>query len=233
MKLKVCGMKYNPLEVVALQPDYMGFIFWEPSARYFDKKMPMLPENIKKIGVFVDAKIEEVLQKVQQHDLDGVQLHGEESADYCKELQENLISFRAGSRKNKSFDTQVVSTPFDLDIIKVFTIKDEFDFSLLVPYEEVCDYYLFDTKGKLPGGTGLTFDWSVLKDYPSTKPFFLSGGIGLETIDNLLSFLQKQESKLCHAIDVNSRFESKPGAKNIEHLKEFKKQIIARSETTK
>ena len=110
-------------------------------------------------------------------------------------------------------------------VIKVFSIKDKFDFSVLEPYEEVCDFYLFDTKGKLPGGNGYTFNWNVLKDYPSTKPFFLSGGIGLEQIENLKEFLNSDASQHCYSIDVNSRFEIDPGLKNIEKLKEFKKQL--------
>ena len=89
------------------------------------------------------------------------------------------------------------------------------------------NYFLFDTKGKLPGGNGYTFNWDVLKDYPSTKPYFLSGGIGLEEMDNVLSFLQREESKYCHAIDINSKFEIKPGLKAIEKLEEFKKYVTS------
>ncbi len=80
------------------------------------------------------------------------------------------------------------------------------------------DYFLFDTKGKLPGGNGYTFNWDVLKEYPSTKPYFLSGGIGLEEMDNVMSFLQREESKYCYAIDINSKFEIKPGLKHIKDL---------------
>ncbi len=78
-----------------------------------------------------------------------------------------------------------------MKVIKVFSIKDNFDFSVLEPYEDVCDFFLFDTKGKLPGGNGYTFNWNVLKNYPSTKPFFLSGGIGLDQIEKLKEFLKK------------------------------------------
>jgi phosphoribosylanthranilate isomerase len=103
----------------------------------------------------------------------------------------------------------------------VFSIKEEFDFSLLAPFEKVCDYFLFDTKGKLPGGNGYVFDWSVLKDYPSSKPYFLSGGIGLGNSEEITAFLNRPEAKYCHAIDVNSTFEVAPGLKKIEALKEF------------
>ena len=89
----------------------------------------------------------------------------------------------------------------------------------------MCDYYLFDTKGELPGGNGYAFNWEVLKDYPSTKPYFLSGGIGLSEIESVKEFLENPESKYCYVIDVNSRFEIEPGLKNIEQLKEFIKAM--------
>ena len=94
----------------------------------------------------------------------------------------------------------------------------------------MCDYFLFDTKGKLPGGNGYTFDWSVLNSYPSSKPFFLSGGIGLDEVESVLSFLRKQESKYCYAIDVNSKFEIEPGLKNIDLLQKFKDTVITMNE---
>ncbi|WP_136466301.1 phosphoribosylanthranilate isomerase [Flagellimonas onchidii] len=204
MKLKVCGMNHNPKEVAQLQPDYMGFIFWEPSSRFFKGEMPTLSKSIKNVGVFVNASLEEVLEKAQKYNLAAVQLHGSESPEFCKDLRENTQS---------------------LDIIKVFSIKDDFDFSILKRYEEVCDHYLFDTKGKLPGGNGYTFDWSVLNNYPSTKPYFLSGGIGLESVEKLESFMNSPTSKYCHVIDVNSKFEIKPGLKDIDQLKKFKNRL--------
>ncbi len=212
IRLKVCGMKYqdNITEVAALQPDYLGFIFHEESPRNFEGFIPEFSKQIKKVGVFVNASIEYIVEKIKEHDLQAIQLHGHESREYCKQLKK----FCHSERSEES-----------LEIIKVFSIKDEFDFSVLKPYEELCDYYLFDTKGKLPGGNGYTFNWSVLKDYPSTKPFFLSGGIGLEEIDKIKEFKKSDVSKYCFAIDVNSKFEIEPGLKNIEKLKEFKKQL--------
>ncbi|KAB5486585.1 MULTISPECIES: phosphoribosylanthranilate isomerase [Flagellimonas] len=228
MKLKVCGMNHNPIEVAQVHPDYLGFIFWEPSSRYFGEAMPQLPQSIKKVGVFVDAPLEEVLEKVDHYGLDAVQLHGKESPEYCEELKTDFLSFRAQSR-NKKIDTKLeVSTPIgltNLEIIKVFSIKDDFDFSILKEYEEVCDYFLFDTKGKLPGGNGYTFDWSVLEHYPSTKPFFLSGGIGLGSVEKLKEFLNSPASRYCFAIDVNSKFEIEPGLKDIPSLKAFTKSL--------
>lgn len=204
LKLKVCGMNKNTSEVASLRPDFLGFIFWEPSKRYFKDDMPPIPHGIKKVGVFVDASITEIKKLVKQFNLLYIQLHGKESAAFCDELKKQLPQ---------------------LKIIKVFSIKDDFDFNQLRHFEDVSDYYLFDTKGRLPGGNGYTFNWKVLKNYPSTKPYFLSGGIGLENTEGLLSFLGSQESKYCYAIDVNSKFEIAPGLKDIEKLKEFKKLI--------
>ena len=218
MKLKVCGMKYqeNIAEVAGLQPDYMGFIFYEKSARFVETDTPEIRKNIKKTGVFVNASIEAITKQVSKHNLQAVQLHGNESPEFCDTLRHaELVS--ASHYKNLK---QV-----QVEVIKVFSIKDEFDFSVLEPYENSCDYYLFDTKGRLPGGNGYTFDWSVLENYPSTKPYFLSGGIGLEETEEVLSFLGKPASKYCYAIDVNSSFEIKPGLKNIEKLTAFKNKL--------
>ena len=213
MKLKVCGMKLNTLEVATLDPDYLGFIFWEPSKRYFEGTIPRLPASIKKVGVFVDAPLEAILKKVDTYDLQAVQLHGNESPEFCNDL------------KTINNDPSKALEESSIEIIKVFSIKDDFDFSILTPFENVCDYFLFDTKGKLPGGNGFTFSWEVLKNYPSTKPYFLSGGIGLDEIEKIKEFQQRPESKYCHAIDVNSKFESEPGLKDIKNLKEFKEVL--------
>ena len=204
MRLKVCGMKYqdNINQVATLQPDYLGFIFYNKSARFIQDNIPQVPNTIKKVGVFVDADLSDVIDKINKYKLQTVQLHGKESPEFCKSLQSK-----------------------DVEVIKVFSIKDKFNFEVLKPYEKVCDYFLFDTKGKLPGGNGYTFDWNVLKNYSSTKPFFLSGGIGLNQIENIKQFQKSKASKYCYAIDVNSKFEIEPGLKNIEQLKVFKTQI--------
>ncbi len=196
MKLKICGMKYseNILEVGALLPDYMGFIFWEKSARYFDGEIPNLPKSIKKVGVFVNASLEEILKKVEKYDLQAVQLHGHESVAFCENLKKNI--------------------PNLIDVIKVFSILDTFDFEILNSYENACDFFLFDTKGKLPGGNGTTFDWKVLENYSSTKPFFLSGGIGIEELEQVKQVLKTNLP--IYTIDINSKFEVEPGLKNIE-----------------
>ena len=208
MKTKICGMKYpdNILEVGSLLPDYMGFIFWKKSARYFDGLIPNLPQSIKKVGVFVDETIENVVKKVQKHDLQAVQLHGKESVEFCLNLKTQLAA--------------------NIEIIKVFSVADDFDFSLLAPFEDVCDYFLFDTKGKLPGGNGTTFDWKVLENYPSTKPFFLSGGIGVEEMAAVNEIIKTNLP--VYAIDVNSKFEIEPGLKNVPLCKEAINQVSTR-----
>jgi len=234
MKLKVCGMKLNTAEVAALQPDYLGFIFWEPSSRFFDAEIPELPSGVQKVGVFVDASIDEILAKVKKYKLQAVQLHGKEGPEFCAQLRirSNAIGVRSSAVGVKSNGVSVRSSAAEtspaepkLKIIKAFPIKDNFDFSLLKPYEEICDFYLFDTKGKLPGGNGYAFDWRVLKNYSSTKPYFLSGGIGLEDIVAIREFMQRPESENCYVIDVNSRFEMEPGLKAVEKLKEFRELL--------
>jgi phosphoribosylanthranilate isomerase len=203
--IKICGMKYpeNIIAVATLLPDYMGFIFWEKSARFFDGEMPNLPKTIKKVGVFVDASQEDILNKITKYDLQAIQLHGNESVEFCENLKRTVPNY--------------------IEIIKVFSILDTFDFKLLEPFEDLCDYFLFDTKGKLPGGNGTAFDWTVLRNYPSTKPFFLSGGIGAEEIDSVKEILKSNLP--IYAIDVNSKFEIEPGLKNIQILSGFKRLL--------
>lgn len=238
VRLKICGMKHpdNIAEVALLQPDYLGFIFYEKSVRFFNGTIPMLPETIKKVGVFVNASLKEILEKVEKYSLDLVQLHGEETPGFCEELRACLVE-RSRKPDSKNLPSQSVSDDGNIPasistssikpagIIKVFSIKDHFNFDQLKPYESVCDYFLFDTKGQLPGGNGYAFNWEVLKKYPSTKPYFLSGGIGLEEVENVIKFLRRQESHNCIAIDVNSKFEIEAGLKDLKKLKVFKKKL--------
>lgn len=217
MKLKVCGMKFpENIEAVAqLKPDYLGFIFYKKSPRHFKGKMPEVPIDIKKVGVFVYSKLNKILNKALKYNLDAIQLHGEEDAVFCKKLKQALYDIQGEER---------IQNP--VEIIKVFSVGDTFDFSVLEEFEEVCDYFLFDTKGKKKGGNGIAFDWKLLEKYPIKKPFFLSGGIGLEEKKTLKDFFLKDVSKWCYALDVNSKFEIKPGWKDVEKLQEFKNSII-------
>lgn len=199
-------MKYleNIQEVAELQPDYLGFIFYEKSKRNFDGVIPELPSSIKKTGVFVNESIKNVQTKVSMYNLNAVQLHGDESVDFIYKLKQEL-------------NTQI-------EIIKVFGIKDQFDFEVLKPYEALVDYFLFDTKGKERGGNGVTFDWTLLKNYNSKKPFFLSGGIGLEQVQEVQEI--RKTNLPIYALDVNSQFEIEAGLKSINKLKQFKDKVI-------
>ena len=231
IRLKVCGMKYqdNIEQVATLQPDYLGFIFYEKSARNFKaNKIPDILNTINKTGVFVDADIDFVLKKTGTHNLQAVQLHGNESPEYCIKLKSRHSEIISESHSNKNL--KEVQANNKLKLIKVFSIKDAFNFQVIKPYENVVDYFLFDTKGKLPGGNGYTFNWNVLNNYPSTKPFFLSGGIGINEIEAIKQFRESKASKYCYAIDVNSKFEIEPGLKNIKLLKEFKNKLIMKEE---
>lgn len=202
MKFKVCGMREseNILAVSTLQPDYMGFIFWAPSSRYVSENTPELNAKIKKTGVFVDASIDYIQSTIEQHALKAVQLHGKESPAYCELVQK-----------------------FGVEVIKAFSVKETFDFSTLEHYEKCCNYYLFDTKGALPGGNGYAFDWTLLNNYPSQKPFFLSGGIGQSHVSEIKALLKTNLP--LYAIDVNSKFETAPAMKKIDALTQFKTEL--------
>lgn len=202
MKWKICGMRHpkNIDQVALLKPDYMGFIFWGASSRFVEGDTPALPPSIKKTGVFVNASLDYIQDCIQSHGLQAIQLHGHETPDYCACLLQ-----------------------FGVEVIKAFSIDNHFNFEQLVPYDKTCNYYLFDTKGKLPGGNGFTFDWQLLGAYRSNKPFFLSGGIGLEHI-NAIKSIQKSSLPL-YAIDVNSKFEQSPGVKDEALLNTFKENI--------
>jgi len=229
MKLKVCGMKYveNIQQVGALQPDYLGFIFYEKSKRNFEGIIPEVPIGIKKTGVFVNEMLAIVISMVEEYRLAAIQLHGDESVEYIIELKAQLAERKAlfieenkqiKKKKNKHFIADRA-----IEIIKVFGIKDTFDFDILKPYVAVVDFFLFDTKGKERGGNGTKFDWNVLVKYPFEKPFFLSGGIGLEDLAEVQKIINSELP--VYALDLNSKFESRPGAKKIEELKEFKNRL--------
>ena len=198
MKLKVCGMQEteNIAALASLQPDYMGFIFWEPSKRYCTTVPTDIPKHIKKVGVFVDETTKQIKEKVKLFGLDAVQLHGDEIPRQCAALL-NLC-----------------------EVIKAFRIGPDFYFKTLTPYQDHCTYFLFDTQGPLPGGNGTTFDWKLLAGYTLDTPFFLSGGIGLGHVEAIAEI--RKRNLPIHALDINSLFESKPGVKKIEKIEKFK-----------
>jgi len=198
MKIKICGMgsPKNILEVAALQPDYLGFIFFEKSDRNFISSIPKLSDSIIKTGVFVNATFEFVVEKINEYNFRAVQLHGKESPEYCQKIKE-----------------------LGVEVFKVFSIKNNFDFERLKSYESFVDYFLFDTKGEHPGGNGFVFDWSVLKKYNSKIPFILSGGIGLNEVEAIKEIIKSDLP--VYALDLNSKFEDEPAVKNVSALKEF------------
>lgn len=216
LKLKICGMRdpENIEEIALLQPDYLGLIFYDCSPRHVQEELEELDAEIKKTGVFVNASEEYVLEKVQKYDLSAVQLHGEESPEFCRSLR-NAIS---GTGKK-------------VELIKVFGVKKEFNFGVLNAYEGIVDLFLFDTKGRNRGGNGITFNWELLKGYSSTTPFILSGGIGPEEVSEIKKLYRHFEKNdmvdLFYGIDVNSKFETAPGLKNAEKLKTFRKTLYS------
>lgn len=207
LKIKVCGMRQsqNINELLTLQPDYIGFIFYEKSKRDATQILDInIANNIKsatqKIGVFVDGDLDFIANKIKQYSLTGLQLHGNESVGYIEELKKKIGS----------------ST---LTFIKAFSVDENFDFSILEKYENVVDYFLFDTKGKNHGGNGIKFDWKIIENNPINKPFFISGGIGIEDLEEVK--LLSSKVKNLYAVDVNSKFEIEPGLKDINMLSEF------------
>tara|TARA_Y100001937_G_scaffold30975_1_gene44429 strand:+ start:361 stop:984 length:624 start_codon:yes stop_codon:yes gene_type:complete len=203
MKIKICGLKFesNILGLSKLEPDYMGFVFWEKSKRLVIGSTPNLSQTkIKKTGVFVNADFEKIKDKVRVHKLEAIQLHGLESPEFCEKIKD-----------------------LGVEIIKAFSIDENFNFNVLEKYELCSDYFLFDTKGKSPGGNGISFDWEILRNYKYEKKFFLSGGISIESISAIKKIKKLSLPLFC--VDINSRFELNPGEKNIELIKSFKNRL--------
>lgn len=194
MIVKVCGMRdaQNIRDVERLGVDWIGMIFWPKSKRFVAEVPSYLPKRMMKVGVFVDAPIEDVRRHITDYQLDIIQLHGQESPDYVKALKPHTT-------------------------IKAFNIAKADDLILTEQYEGIADYFLFDTKGQMVGGNGQKFDWSVLTAYHGTTPFLLSGGIGLDDAESVGSF----HHPCCIGIDLNSRFEISPALKDIDKLRTF------------
>lgn len=211
MKIKVCGLR-RPEDIVAarqLPIDFIGLIFYPDSPRFaaseelaewMETHFEEL-ENVRTVGVFVNAEMEEVLNAIHDYRLDYVQLHGNESSDYCRELD----SFRR------------ITSMRSAHIIKAFRVDEHFDFDTVAPFADWCRYVLFDTRGEQYGGTGKAFDWSLLQRYGGPLPFLLSGGIGEEDVPALHAL----KHPLLAGVDINSRFETAPGEKDMDKIARF------------
>ncbi|HWZ13868.1 MAG TPA: phosphoribosylanthranilate isomerase [Mucilaginibacter sp.] len=196
MKIKVCGLKMpgNIKAVAALHPDYMGFIFYERSPRFVgnptEEMLENIPASIQKTAVFVNESAGEINALIDKYHFDAIQLHGDEDPDF------------AHSFRNK------------VKVIKAFGVDNTFNFDKLNDYVNKADYFLFDTKTEKHGGSGKPFDWVVLDNYRLDVPFFLSGGISPENLEQVLNLNHPQ----LYGVDLNSKFEDTQGVKNIEHL---------------
>lgn len=189
----------NIQAISKLKPDYLGFIFYPKSPRYVGVDFALenifhLPQHIKRTGVFVNATEQEIAETVKKYGLNAVQLHGNESVELCIKVKQKGV-----------------------EVIKAFQIDEDFDFDTLKSYSEACDFYLFDTKTKAYGGSGHKFDWKILEKYDHRKPIFLSGGI---TVDDVEDILNLQHKKI-YAVDINSKFENEPALKDLELVRDF------------
>jgi len=196
MKIKVCGLKHpdNINAVTALQPDYMGFICYNRTPRYIDtlasEALKVIRASIHKTGVFVNETVEAISSLIDQYDFDTIQLHGDEGPEFAAAFKGRVT------------------------VIKAFGVDNDFDFSKLNAYAGHVDYFLFDTKTSIYGGSGKAFNWDILNKYTLNTPFFLSGGISPDNIEEVKNITHPQ----FHAVDLNSRFEDEPGLKNIHKL---------------
>lgn len=216
MKIKVCGMREpdNIKELLSLPIDFIGFIFYEASPRNAGKAGLLLkwlqkekPDfgAIHKVGVFVNAEIEQILNAVHDYELDYIQLHGNESPEYCLELLNywDMTSMRRAK------------------IIKSFSVDHSFDFSITRPFEGLCPLFLFDTKSSLHGGSGKKFDWALLKAYHGITPFLLSGGID----EHSAAAIRELNLPQLVGVDINSRFEIEAGRKDNSKINDFLKLL--------
>jgi phosphoribosylanthranilate isomerase len=208
MRVKVCGItqveQLNQLP--AIGATFAGLIFYPKSPRYVLRHMTTSQikkeNNTNKVGVFVNASIEEVLQMVDECRLHMVQLHGDETPRYCEKIADYI------------------------SVVKAFRISDTDNIGWRIrEYMEVCDMFMFDTEGAGYGGTGKKFNWDKLQDVVVGKPYFLSGGIEPADVKQLKEFETKPEAKALFAIDVNSKFEVMPGVKDMNLIKNFIQQL--------
>ena len=201
MVVKVCGMtdEANLLAIAIARPDYFGFIFYDKSPRSITgQSLPTL-EGIKKIGVFVDAPLEQISQRQTQFSLNGIQLHGKEDIEYIEALKTQL--------------------PGEVTIFKAISVYDANDIKSVNDFDNYVDVIILDTKTPLKGGSGKQFDWDLLQYYQAELPFLLSGGISAEDADEL--FKLKSRFPQMIGVDVNSKFETRPGLKQVDQTISF------------
>lgn len=201
--IKVCGItlvkQLHQLE--ALNIDYAGLIFYPESPRYVGKNLDKeeikgADFDLRKVGVFKNPALIDVLTAIDDYGLDAVQLSGNESAEMCEDISS------------------------EVEVIKVFAIDDTVKSieNLIEPYDAACDYYLFEHKGDSPDGNGKQFDWNILKKTKIEKPFFISGGIGPDSVEAIKKFNHPDFL----GVDINSQFEKEPGIKDMAKLLQFK-----------
>ena len=188
----------NIRDVEQLKVDMIGFIFYPKSPRCLYELPAYMPVKAKRVGVFVNEDKKEIEIFADRFSLDYIQLHGNESPEYCHSLRST-----------------------GLRLIKAFSIARRKDFENTEAYEKSCDYFLFDTKCEQHGGSGNQFDWTMLNSYKGKKPFLLSGGINPYSAPTLKELRHPQLA----GFDLNSRFEAKPGLKEVERLKFFLEQL--------
>ena len=206
MIVKVCGLidETNLVEITNLNIDMIGLNFYKPSKRYLGEKRKefneLIPSSIARVGVFVNEELDKVLELADMYNLDMAQLHGSESMDYCKIVQDKLM------------------------VIKAFGIEEKTQIDEVVKGYGNCEYLLFDTKSPQHGGTGRKFDWNTLKTYTKNTPFLLSGGIGPTDYQDILDI----DHPAFSGVDINSKFESEPGIKIVEKVSFFVDKIKGR-----
>lgn len=201
LRLKVCGLRQaeNILEVAGLEPDFLGFIFTPKSKRFVGEELSSellrsLPAGVRKVGVFVDQSVAEIMRQVRRYGLDLVQLHGAEPPAQCAALRANEVG-----------------------VIKAFAVGDAVDFAALESYVPFCDYFLFDAAGPQPGGNGTRFSWELLRRYKLPVPYLLAGGIE----PGMAAELARLDLPGLYGLDVNSGFETAPALKDVALLRDF------------
>ena len=185
----------NMKAIANLDVDFIGMIFYPKSKRYVTEVPSFRPLRQKLIAVFVNADIDEIIKTVETFHCEGVQLHGDETPEFVRSLK----------------------TKCNCLVIKAFQIAKVEDLQKTCQYENMCDYFLFDTATPSYGGSGESFDWSILAEYQGKTPFLLSGGICIEHVAALQHFSHPQFV----GIDINSKFETSPAVKDVEKVRTF------------